>query len=115
MKKYAAKLVKKGRSAKVFLVFFTVFRVGMLNFNDHACRWVASALNKNHGISRNALLAAYKTKVLGGSGLDADVVGGGAYNLCQALLHQRYVGIHLRPLGADGGIEVDEAIAFGGN
>ena len=52
--------------------------------------------------------------MLGGGGLDADVVWVSIYDVGKTLLHGKDMRIHLGPFGTDGSVEVDEAVAFGG-
>ena len=71
--------------------------------------------DEDDGVGGDAFLAAREAKALGGSGLDGYIVDIAADNAGHRLLHLRDMGIHLRTLGTDGGVDVDQMIAFGGN
>ena len=67
------------------------------------------------GVGGDALLAACEAEPFGGRGLDGDIVLVAATDLCHTGLHGRDVGIHLGALGADGGVDVHQTVAFCGN
>lgn len=73
-----------------------------------------SAFDEDDGVGGDAFFATGEAEAFGGGGLDADVVRVGADDAGETLLHLGYVGVHLGALGADGGVEVDEAVALGG-
>ena len=71
-----------------------------------------SALNEHDGVGGDAFFATGEAEAFGGGGLDADVVRVGADDVGEALLHLWDMGVQLRALGTDGGVEVDEAVAL---
>jgi len=71
-------------------------------------------LYQRYGICRDALLASGESELLGGGGLDADLVWVAANDVSHALLHLGDVWVHLRTLGTDGSIDVDQLVALGG-
>ena len=57
----------------------------------------------------------YEAEALGGSGLDADLIGLAADDLGHHALHLRYMGIELGLLSTDGGIYVSKGETIGRN
>ena len=66
---------------------------------------------QHRGIGADALFTTSEAQVLGGGGLDGDVVLVGVHHLCKALFHGWYMGIDFRALGTDGGIDIAKLVA----
>ena len=69
-------------------------------------------LDEHHGIGGDTFLTTREAELLSGCGLDGDIVLVTADDLCHTRLHLGDMGIHLGALGADGGIDIHEAIAL---
>ena len=72
-------------------------------------------LNQAYGVGRDAFLAACKAEFLGGRGLDGDIVLIATADLSHTSLHGGDMGIHLRALGTDGGVDIHQPVALRGN
>ena len=71
-------------------------------------------LDEYDGIGGDTLLATREAQFLRGRGLDGDIIDITAADGCHTLLHLGDMGIHLRTLSTDGGVDIHQMITLGG-
>ena len=69
-------------------------------------------LDEYDGVGGDTLLSSCETQFLCGCRLDGDIVLIAAADLSHTSLHGWDVGIHLRTLGTDGGVDIHQMIPF---
>lgn len=78
--------------------------------------WVGSIfLQQHHGVGADAFFTAGEAELLGGGGFDGDVIRVYAHDVGKGLLHLGNVGVEFGTLGTDGGIDVANGVASGGD
>ena len=72
--------------------------------------WALLLLDQHGGIGTDALLPTGEAQLLGGGGLDGDVVGISTHHFGQDRFHLRDMGIQLGMLRTDRGVDIAQLI-----